>query len=176
MTMPLLGTANALPICFSPASTHQRRVAPPRFMSMRRLTMAVVGLGLSCTGIVVAQDQKPEHVWTYSGSLGPDHWGDLKPEFAGCKDGHRQSPVDIQNPQPADLPAIDFNYKLSPLRIVDNGHTVMITYAPGSFIRVGDKRYDLKQFHFHRPSEEKIHGRASDMVVHLVHADKEGNL
>ena len=138
--------------------------------------MTVVGLGLLCTGIVVGQDQKPEHVWSYSGSLGPDHWGDLKPEFATCKDGQRQSPIDIQSPQPADLPAILFDYKPSPLRIVDNGHTIMITYAPGSFIRVGDKRYELKQFHFHRPSEEKINGRSFDMVAHLVHADAAGNL
>jgi len=112
--------------------------------------MAVIAIGLSCTGIVAGEDQKPDHVWTYSGSLGPDHWGDLKPEFAACKDGHRQSPIDIQSPQPADLPAIEFDYKPSPLRIVDNGHTILITYAPGSFMRVGDKRYELKRFHFHR--------------------------
>jgi len=52
----------------------------------------------------------------------------------------------------------------------------MINYAPGSFIRVGDKQYELKQFHFHRPSEEKIDGRTYDMVVHMVHADQQGNL
>jgi carbonic anhydrase len=148
----------------------------PRSMSIRLCSIAVIGLGLLSSGIVVGQDHKPEHVWGYSGTLGPEHWGDLKPEFAACKDGHRQSPIDIQSPQPADLLAIEFDYKPSPLRIVDNGHTIMINYAPGSFIRVGDKRYELKQFHFHRPSEEKINGRAFDMVVHLVHADAEGNL
>jgi carbonic anhydrase len=34
----------------------------------------------------------------------------------------------------------------------------------------------LKQFHFRRPSEEKIHAEGYDMVVHFVHADPEGNL
>ena len=52
----------------------------------------------------------------------------------------------------------------------------MINYAPGSSISVGGKKYTLKQFHFHRPSEEKINGKAYDMVVHLVHADPEGKL
>ena len=52
----------------------------------------------------------------------------------------------------------------------------MINYAPDSFIRVGNKQYELKQFHFHKPSEEKINGKTYDMVVHLVHADQEGNL
>jgi carbonic anhydrase len=52
----------------------------------------------------------------------------------------------------------------------------MINYAPGSSIRVGAKRYELKQFHFHKPSEEKINGKAYDMVIHLVHTDQEGHL
>ena len=107
-------------------------------------------------------------------SRGPNHWGELKPEFAPCKDGHRQSPIDIRNPQKSNLPAIQFDYKPSTLSIVDNGHTVMINYSPGSFITVGGKRYELKQFHFHRPSEEKINGKSYEMVVHLVHIDEKG--
>ena len=140
--------------------------------------MAAIALGVLCTSTAVGQGEKPEpeHVWSYGGSLGPTHWGDLKPEFASCKEGHRQSPIDIRNPQHADLPEIEFDYKPSPLHIVDNGHTIMINYGPRSFIRVGGKRYELKQFHFHRPSEEKINGRGFDMVVHLVHGDADGNL
>jgi carbonic anhydrase len=34
----------------------------------------------------------------------------------------------------------------------------------------------LKQFHFHRPSEEKINGKGFDMSLHLVHQDSEGKL
>jgi carbonic anhydrase len=52
----------------------------------------------------------------------------------------------------------------------------MVNYSPGSFISVGDKKYALKQFHFHRPSEEKINGKGFDMAVHLVHADEDGKL
>ena len=52
----------------------------------------------------------------------------------------------------------------------------MINYAPGIFISVGGKKYALKQFHFHRPSEEKINGKGYDMTIHFVHADQEGRL
>ena len=181
MTLPVLGTAHTVtahtaPPRPNPESNWRHRSARTRTVSIRRCALAVIGVGLSCAGIALGEDHQPEHVWSYSGALGPDHWGDLKPEFAACKQGHRQSPVNIQSPQPADLPAIEFDYKPSALRIVDNGHTILITYAPGSFIRVGDKRYELKQFHFHRPSEEKINGRGFDMVAHLVHADAAGNL
>lgn len=124
----------------------------------------------------VAQENPSEHIWDYSEEHGPTHWGELKPEYAKCGLGHRQSPIDIRNPHLADLPAIRFDYKPSPLRIIDNGHTIMINYGPGSSISVGAKTYALKQFHFHRPSEEKINGKGFDMVVHIVHVDSEGAL
>jgi carbonic anhydrase len=38
------------------------------------------------------------------------------------------------------------------------------------------KRYELVQFHFHRPSEERINGRGYEMVAHLVHKDLDGKL
>jgi carbonic anhydrase len=53
---------------------------------------------------------------------------------------------------------------------------VQVIYAPGSTITVAGKQYELVQFHFHKPSEEKINGKAHAMVVHLVHKNKEGKL
>jgi carbonic anhydrase len=145
-----------------------------RYRNHGLLTIGSCTLGLIAAG-GLQEHQSPEHTWDYGVSRGPSHWGELKPEFAPCKNGHRQSPIDIHNPQKADLPPIQFDYKPSPLNIVDNGHTIMINYSPGSFITVGGKRYELKQFHFHRPSEEKINGKGSAMTLHLVHADEKGN-
>src|ERR1700757_3955193 len=144
---------------------------------MRRLFLRVV---LCCALVFAAgtqaQEQHPAHTWDYGEEHGPGHWGELQPEFAACKDGHHQSPIDIRKPKKADLPPIQFDYKNSPLHIIDNGHTIMINYAPGSSISVGDKKYELKQFHFHRPSEERIDGKRFGMTVHLVHADRQGKL
>jgi carbonic anhydrase len=137
--------------------------------------------GVVCSTLLLiascsAQERHPQHEWDYGNALGPSHWGDLKPEFAPCKTGHRQSPIDIRNPQKADLPTLRFDYESSSLHIIDNGHTIMVNYGPGSFLSIGGKRFELKQFHFHRPSEEKINGKSFDMTVHLVHADNEGKL
>lgn len=146
-------------------------------MSLTNRSIAVSALFLLITtnpARVAAED--PTHEWAYGGEHGPQHWGDLKAEFASCTTGHRQSPIDIQKTEKADLPSMAFDYKPSSLRIIDNGHTIMASYDAGSSIRVGDAKYQLKQFHFHRPSEETIHGEASDMVAHLVHADAEGHL
>ncbi len=119
-----------------------------------------------------------EHHWSYHGSTGPAKWAALEREYTACGLGKMQSPIDIHDAdaKKSDLPAIAFDYRPSPLRIIDNGHTVQVDYAPGSSITVQGKQYELVQFHFHKPSEERINGKSSDMVAHLVHKDRDGNL
>jgi carbonic anhydrase len=116
-----------------------------------------------------------EH-WSYGGHGGPAKWADLDHAFATCKLGKTQSPIDIRGAKPHDLPVLQFDYKPSPLKVIDNGHTIQVNYAPGSFIDVGGARYELLQFHFHKPSEEKIDGKAHAMVAHLVHKSADGKL
>src|ERR1700730_4633440 len=117
--------------------------------------------------------------WTYEGARGNDHWGDLDPQYAACK-GKEQSPIDIRYAQKADLPALRFEYKSAPLQYVtNNGATIRVNYAtPGSgdYLTVGDTRYQLTQFHFHHPSEEYVHGKPFDMVVHLMHQSSDGKV
>lgn len=124
----------------------------------------------------VREAHSSSHAWTYEDHTGPTHWGDLKPEFATCKTGHRQSPIDIRGATRAASPALEFHYDASPLTIIDTGHSIQINYAPGSFIVIDGVRYDLRQFHFHHPSEELVNGKQYDMVAHLVHANSEGRL
>ena len=126
-------------------------------------------------GHVAAAQADGKH-WTYSGHGGPREWGALSDEFATCKLGKNQSPIDIRGAKAADLPAIKFDYKPSPLKVIDNGHTIQVNYASGSSIEVGGTRYELVQFHFHKPSEEKIEGKSHDMVAHFVHKSPEGKL
>jgi len=114
--------------------------------------------------------------WAYQGEGGPQTWGGLKPEFNLCSSGKRQSPIDIRDGIAVDLEPVQFDYRASAFRVIDNGHTVQVNVAPGNFITVGGKRWELQQFHFHRPSEERIDGRQFDMVVHLVHKDADGHL
>jgi len=116
--------------------------------------------------------------WSYEGAA---HWSDLDPEYAACNVGKEQSPIDIRNAEKVKLPAIRFEYKSGPLKyLINNGHTIRVNYhdAPGSgnFLIAGGKRYQLTQFHFHRPSEEYIHGKPYDMVVHLMHEASDGKV
>jgi carbonic anhydrase len=124
---------------------------------------------------VAAQHGSVAH-WEYEGTGGPTHWGTLDNAYKKCSAGKEQSPIDIRGAKPVDLPPISFSYKPSPLKLIDNGHTVQVTYAPGSFITVGNQRYELQQFHFHHPAEEKVAGKSYPMVAHLVHKNAAGRL
>jgi carbonic anhydrase len=122
-----------------------------------------------------AADPHPAH-WDYAGEGGPQRWGEINPEFAKCATGQRQSPIDIRDGIKVELEPVNFDYKPSAFRVIDNGHTVQVNVGPGNSIEVMGRRFELLQFHFHRPSEERIDGRQFDMVMHLVHKDVDGRL
>jgi carbonic anhydrase len=113
--------------------------------------------------------------WAYEGEGGPEKWGSLSTDYSTCAKGQRQSPIDIRDGIRVDLPTIKFDYQPSMFRIVDNGHTIQVAVGGGSITLMG-KTYELVQFHFHRPSEERINGQAYDMVAHLVHKSADGKL
>jgi carbonic anhydrase len=145
-----------------------------------RIGQSLSAAALSCMLAFIpslAAAEEHEH-WSYRGNTGPSHWGALEHEFATCSQGKHQSPINIKSTaaKHADLGAIKFDYKPSILKIIDNGHSVQVNYDAGSAIMVGSKRYELVQFHFHHPSEEKIDGKSFPMVVHLVHKADDGKL
>jgi carbonic anhydrase len=118
--------------------------------------------------------------WDYEGPKGPEHWTELDPDYAQCS-GKKQSPIDIENTKKAGLPALHFKSQSEPLTgLVNNGYTIRVNYhdaaGHGDSLTVGGKHYQLVQFHFHRPSEEYIHGRQSDMVLHLMYKADDGQV
>ncbi|MBI5784617.1 MAG: carbonic anhydrase family protein [Rhodocyclales bacterium] len=114
--------------------------------------------------------------WSYEGEGSPANWAKLKPEYGLCASGKRQSPIDIREGIRVDLEPIQFDYRPTMFRIVDNGHTIQVNVGEGSTMTVMGRSYQLLQFHFHRPSEERVNGKAFEMVIHLVHRDAEGRL
>lgn len=162
------------------------------------LRHAVAAAGSLVTSIVVAAAAEPPR-FEYSGADGPAAWGTLSPVFATCGSGHSQSPINITRAQhQANLPALDIKYSTLAVDFKNNGHAVqtdyaagstvtdayhdqapykaMVTHADGSTVRHFDATYELKQFHFHSPSEHQRNGRNAAAEIHFVHADPEGNL
>ena len=117
--------------------------------------------------------------WSYAGAKGPEYWGDLSPNFVACTSGLMQSPIDIALDATilaVDAACHDYAYLETPLGILDNGHTVQLSYARGSSMSVQAHKYDLVQFHFHAPSEHTVGGKPYPMEAHFVHKDSHGGL
>jgi carbonic anhydrase len=141
---------------------------------MARLSSSVFLLAIySLSGFVIAGEQPH---WTYTGSHGPENWGELSPEYVQCKVGVNQSPIDITNPVEASLPALQVNYSSSTTTLVNNGHTAQANVAPGSYFMDGGEKFELVQFHMHAPSEHRVNGKSFLMETHFVHQNAGGQL
>jgi carbonic anhydrase len=115
--------------------------------------------------------------WSYAGAQGASHWGDMQADYATCKLGKAQSPIDIRSAERAVKSApIGFSYRMSAAEVVNNGHTVQVNLASGGKLKLASGNYKLLQFHFHTPSEEKVNGKSYAMVAHLVHRNDSGKL
>lgn len=152
-------------------------------MSFTRVLFATI-LSLSILFVPVAladvqqpTNSAPEIVWTYDDlDKGPDHWAELDDRFTTCASGKAQSPIDLVGAKSSDLRNPDFHYQPAPLNLLNNGHTVQVPYAPGSYLLLEGDRYDLIQFHFHSPSEHAINSESQVAELHLVHQNEAGDL
>ena len=124
---------------------------------------------------LIAADDSPH--WTYLGEDGPEHWGELSPEFRMCAEGRNQSPVNLVADVHANLPELEFEYYSSTINEINNGHTIQQNVLPGGFLRIPERNLaaELKQFHFHSPSEHKVNGQSFAMEMHFVHATENGD-
>ena len=142
-------------------------------MKKRNFGLALIIVGLGMASIVLAGEKVH---WGYSGHEGPEHWGALDPKYSSCSEGKNQSPVNLAGMIESDLSPIVVSYQAGGTEILNNGHTIQVNYKPGSTISVSGHVFELKQFHFHTPSENTIEGLSFPMEAHFVHSDKDGNL
>ncbi len=127
---------------------------------------------------LASNHSKPQ--WTYNGSDGPSHWGQLTPAYKTCGLGKYQSPVNIRtsdimsskgklvvhySPERAQLQRGHNNIKLS-----------FMNQDKKNYINFHNKKYYLKNLHFHTPSEHMIDRKAFPMVAHLVNKSQSGEL
>jgi len=134
---------------------------------------ACTALGLSLLNPIV---QAEAGHWGYFGELGPSHWAELDPAYKTCGKGKSQSPINLGLADHVRMPPPQFRYRSSTLEAINNGHTVQFNVEPGSQLRFNDKLYELKQFHFHTPSEHEVNSRQLALEIHLVHQSSDGEL
>jgi len=144
------------------------------FISHASAAMCLCGL---CTSArPVSAEEHGGHHWGYDGEAGPNHWGDMAPEYAACHTGKEQSPIDLRAAIPTALPDPAIAWKPVPLKVTHNGHTIEVDGKGGGEMILDGVAYDLLQFHFHHPSEHAIDGVRAAMEAHFVHKAQDGSL
>ena len=135
----------------------------------RRKFIAGFATCLCCASAAQAESAH----WTYDGAA---DWGKKDAAAKACALGGEQSPIDLAGAIKADVEVPKPVWKAAAAQVVNNGHTIQVDVAPGSSVTVGGVAYELKQYHFHTPSEHALAGKRTAMEVHFVHAAANGSL
>jgi carbonic anhydrase len=114
--------------------------------------------------------------WSYEGKDGPENWGKLDSSFATCETGLNQSPINIENTLHASLKPVRGIHKFPAKEVINNGHTVQVNFKTGNMLVLDSAAYQLKELHFHSPSENTINKKSFPLEAQLIHADNKGNL
>jgi carbonic anhydrase len=132
-------------------------------------------LTTGCSNNLEVSSHDTKH-WGYTADVAPSHWSELNKQYHMCSEGKSQSPINIVASSDIDLPALKLDYKTKSGTVIDNGHSVQINIEAGSTFSIGKDIYELKQFHFHTPSENNINAKSFPLEAHFVHATADGKL
>lgn len=93
-----------------------------------------------------------------------------------CRNGLRQSPIDIVSAVKKDLPSLSFAYRPVPLQMRNDGHTVRLRIDDGGELRIGQDTYRFEELHFHSPGGDRLAGEEFPFAAHLLHRSRSGQL
>ncbi|KAK7267793.1 hypothetical protein RIF29_20472 [Crotalaria pallida] len=146
-----------------------------RFTTFLSNLLILVTIFLHLSIWTAAQEVEHESEFDYivKSKKGPSYWGDLKKEWAICKNGAMQSPIDLSSRKVTMVPELgDLKkyYKPQNATIANRGHDIVMKWKgdAGSIIINGTKFF-LKQCHWHSPTEHTINGKRYDLELHMVH-------
>ncbi len=117
--------------------------------------------------------------WTYEGKSGPEYWGELSPANVACSMGKNQSPINIDSKATLDFKQepIKLNYSMLVAEQIKNtGHSIQVDMRSGGSMTLDGMEFELKQFHFHTPSENTVNGKHFPLEAHFVHQNDVGEL
>ncbi|KAF3616292.1 Alpha carbonic anhydrase 7 [Capsicum annuum] len=123
-------------------------------------------------------DDEREFSYGEKSENGPANWGKIHPEWRTCNTGKLQSPIDLLNKRVevvSDLGILKKYYKPSNATLLNRGHDMMLRWeGSAGYLKINGTQYQLKQVHWHTPSEHTIDGKRFSLEAHLVHESNDG--
>ncbi|KAB1199703.1 Bifunctional monodehydroascorbate reductase and carbonic anhydrase nectarin-3 [Morella rubra] len=128
-------------------------------------SLFIVGVVFSNFTATIAQEVEDEREFDYieGSKKGPSHWGEIQKDWATCKNGTMQSPIDLSSRRVKMIPQLgelEINYKPCNSTVKNRGHDILLQWEDDAgSIRINGTDYFLEQGHWHSPSEHSINGR-----------------
>ncbi|KAJ0612235.1 putative carbonic anhydrase [Helianthus annuus] len=128
-----------------------------------------------CLPFALSQEVDDEHEFSYdiNSPNGPNHWGEIHPEWSMCNNGDMQSPIDLTHKRvhtTSKLGRLDRDYNPANATLINRGHDMMLRWIGGAgHIHINGTEFQLNQAHWHTPTEHTINGRRFNLELHLVH-------
>ncbi|XP_020108579.1 alpha carbonic anhydrase 7-like [Ananas comosus] len=138
-------------------------------------TISLISLLLLSVPFSTSQEVENEEEFSYvqGSENGPEHWGEIHGEWAACGKGRSQSPIDLLNKrvqQVSSLGTLRRSYSPSNAILKNRGHDIMLQWEDDAgALWINGTTYDLKQLHWHSPSEHTINGQRYSLEMHMVH-------
>ncbi|XP_073101790.1 alpha carbonic anhydrase 7 [Elaeis guineensis] len=154
----------------------------PSFLLLCALLFLLILQSSSSASHIIGDDRHFDY--DENSEFGPEHWGDLYPDWATCKDGNNQSPIDINHKdieENSSIGSLMTRYDSSYAIMQNRGHDIMINWTEGTgpgagFLSIDGKTYVLQQCHWHSPSEHKFFGERYPLELHMVHVSSDGSI
>ncbi|KAF8370209.1 hypothetical protein HHK36_031740 [Tetracentron sinense] len=124
---------------------------------------------------IISQEVEDEREFDYmeGSGKGPLHWGELREDWAACKKGEMQSPIDLLNQRvklEPNIGKLKRSYKPSNATVNNRGHDISLKWeGDAGSIQINGTDYALQQCHWHSLSEHTINGKSFDLELHMVH-------
>ncbi|KAJ1335810.1 carbonic anhydrase [Microdochium nivale] len=121
-----------------------------------------------------AEGEVPVNTFGYFGAIGPLFWNKLAADNTACNTGKNQSPIDMVAGSFSMISGADISLEIPDQvtgAVFENlGTTVEVVMegAGGKLTLPSGTELELKQFHFHHPSEHVDNGVSMPMEMHMV--------
>lgn len=108
--------------------------------------------------------------FSYDGNSGPTNWEAIDANNTECATGQNQSPINIKSAEISKIEAGEVQMEIPAGQNItfENLGTNVQVVMEGT-TTISGRKFDLKQFHYHTPSEHKIDAEYYPVEVHMVH-------
>ncbi|KAI3859082.1 hypothetical protein MKW92_013716 [Papaver armeniacum] len=137
-------------------------VSKPIFLVYAYLLIVVLVLNSRPASSWLEVENQEDFSYVTGSGNGPENWGNLRPEWATCKNGTQQSPINLAFSKMQYAPELgDLQMKYTPASgiLKNRGHDISLQWAvagAAGSIQIDDITYVLDQIHWHSPSEHTV--------------------